>query len=73
GEYQKGNGPVALRLVYEILGQYPKNQRAIDLYAQIKEEEAERLFKAAAIYFSNGEIDIARSKIGEGRVLSMDV
>ncbi|MFH1957643.1 MAG: hypothetical protein ABIJ15_04125 [bacterium] len=73
GEYQRGNSPVALQMVYEILGKYPKNQRAIDLYSQIKEEEAERFFKAAAIYFSNGEIDIARSKIEEGRVLSMDV
>jgi len=73
GEYQKGNSPAALLMVYEILGKYPKNQRAKDLYSQIKEEEAERLFRAAAIYFSNGEIDIARSKVEEGRVLSMDV
>lgn len=73
GEYQKGNSPAALKMVYEILGKYPKNQRAMDLYSQIKYDEAERLFKSAAIYFSNGEENIARSKIEEGRTLSMDV
>lgn len=73
GEYQKGNSPGALRMVYEILGKYPKNQRARDLHSQIKDEEAERLFKSAAIYFSNEEENIARSKIEEGRTLSMDV
>ncbi len=72
-QYQRGNTPIALDLIYKILEKYPKNKRAMELYQQIKEDEAMRLFKAAAIYFENGEKEMARKKLDKGRALSVDV
>ncbi|MBU3955162.1 hypothetical protein KJ633_01740, partial [bacterium] len=72
-EYQKGNTPYALDIIYKVLEKYPKNVGAIDLYGQIKNDEAMRLCRAASIYFRNGETDIARKKIEESRALSVDV
>jgi len=72
-EYRRGNTPNALDLIYGVLERYPKNARAIDLYGQIKNDEARRLCRAAEIYFRNGEIDIARKKIEESRALSVDI
>jgi len=72
-EYRRGNTPNALELIYGVLERYPKNARAIDLYGQIKNDEAKRLCRAAEIYFRNGEIDIARKRIEESRGLSVDI
>lgn len=72
-EYQRGNTPNALDMIYKTLEKYPKNSRAIDLYGQIKNDEARRLCRAAEIYFRNGELDIARAKIGDSMALSVDV
>ena len=72
-EYQRGNTPNALDLIYSALEKYPKNSRALDLYGQIRDDEAKRLCRAAEIYFRNGELDIARKKIEESRALSVDI
>jgi len=72
-QYQRGNFPLALDLIYKVLEKYPKNKRAMELYQQIKDDEAMRLFKAAAIYFENGEKEMAKKKAEEGRALSVDV
>jgi len=66
-EYYRNNElDKAKEIVLDILSKNPKNNGANALYKDILRQDAKRLFRAALIYFEEGDIDEAEAQKKEG-------
>ncbi|MCD6423261.1 MAG: hypothetical protein J7L42_04005 [Elusimicrobia bacterium] len=70
--WEDGDYPGSMRIVEKLLKKYAKDPQVKELYYQIKDDEAKRVFEAARIYFEHGELDLAKRKILEGRTTSIE-